>query len=172
MLLEVGMMKIREITPKDSGNLAQLISEVEMTSDSMLFEAGERKISEEQFRKRIESFGQDASTILVAELQGKLVGYLIVVAGNANRTKHAAYLVIGVSAEHRGQGIGSQLFKKLDTWAKDHQLHRLELTVMESNSAGIALYQKNGFEIEGIKKDSLFVNGQYKNEYYMAKLIG
>ena len=172
MILEDGMMEIREITSSDSENLARLIAEVEKTSDFMLFEAGERKISGEQFRKRIESFGQDASTILVAEQQGTLVGYLIVVAGNENKAKHSAYLVIGISVEHRGQGIGSQLFKQLDIWAKDHQLHRLELTVMESNSAGIALYQKNGFEIEGIKKDSLFVNGQYENEYYMAKLIG
>lgn len=145
------MMKIREITPSDSENLVQLIEEVEKTSDFMLFEAGERKISGEQFRKKIESF-QDASTILVAERQEKLVGYLIVVAGDANRAKHSAYLVIGITAEHRGQGIGSQLFKQLNAWAKNHQLHRLELTVMESNSAGIALYQKNGFVIEGIKK--------------------
>ncbi|MFJ7934470.1 hypothetical protein [Sporosarcina sp. NPDC096371] len=65
----------------------------------MLFEAGERIISAEQFRKRIESFGQDASTILVAEKHEKLVGYLMVVAGNANRAKRSAYLVIGISAE-------------------------------------------------------------------------
>lgn len=164
-------MEIREVRPTDAEKLVSLIREVEKTSDSMLFEAGERTISVEQFRKRIESYGQDASTIIVAEEQGELVGYLIVVAGNANRSKHSAYLVIGISAEHRGRGIGNQLFLRLGTWAKEHQLHRLELTVMEGNSAGVALYQKNGFEIEGIKKDSLFVNGQYVNEYYMAKLI-
>ncbi len=166
-----SMMKIREVRQSDAEKLVKLIEEVEKTSDSMLFEADERKIPAEQFRKRIESFGQDASTVLVVEKQEELVGYLIVVAGNANRAKHSAYLVIGISAKHRGQGIGSQLFKELDIWAKEYQLHRLELTVMESNSAGVALYQKNGFEIEGVKKDSLFVNGQYVNEYYMAKLI-
>ncbi|MFJ7934471.1 GNAT family N-acetyltransferase [Sporosarcina sp. NPDC096371] len=41
---------------------------------------------------------------------------------------------------------------QLDHWAEEHQLHRLELTVMESNTAGVALYQKNGFGIEGLKK--------------------
>lgn len=164
-------MIIREVRPADAEKLVHLIEEVEKTSDSMLFEADERQISAEQFRKRIESFGQDASTILVAEEQGELVGYLIVVAGNANRAKHSAYLVIGIAAKDRGQGIGSQLFSQLDVWAKGHQLHRLELTVMKSNSAGVALYKKNGFEVEGVKKDSLFVNGEYMDEYYMAKLI-
>jgi len=28
-----------------------------------------------------------------------------------------------------------------------------------------------GFEKEGIKKDSLLVNGEYVDEYYMAKLL-
>ena len=100
-----------------------------------------------------------------------LIGYLIVVEGNASRTKHSAYLVIGISKGHRGKRIGSQLFKQLDIWAMEHRLHRLELTVMVDNSAGVALYKKNGFEIEGVKKDSLFVNGKYEDEYYMAKLV-
>jgi RimJ/RimL family protein N-acetyltransferase len=28
-----------------------------------------------------------------------------------------------------------------------------------------------GFEVEGVKKHSLFVNGEYVDEYYMAKYI-
>lgn len=164
-------MEVRKVKITDAERLVELIGEVEKTSDHMLFEANERKISVEQFRKRIKSFGQDASIILVAEEQDDLVGYLMVLAGNSNRTKHSAYLVIGISEKYRGQGIGSQLFKQLDRWAIEYPIHRLELTVMVGNFAGIALYKKNGFEIEGVKKDSLKVNGEYVDEYYMAKLI-
>ena len=32
------------------------------------------------------------------------------------------------------------------------------------------LYEKNGFEIEGIKKKSMLVDGVYVDEFYMAKL--
>ena len=39
------------------------------------------------------------------------------------------------------------------------------------NEAGIALYKKRGFEVEGTKKHSLLVNGQYVDEYYMARLV-
>lgn len=42
---------------------------------------------------------------------------------------------------------------------------------MENNEAGIALYKKMGFDIEGIKRNSLYVDGQYINEYYMSKLL-
>jgi RimJ/RimL family protein N-acetyltransferase len=34
-----------------------------------------------------------------------------------------------------------------------------------------SLYQKMGFQVEGIKKDSLLVDGVYVDEYYMGKIL-
>jgi outer membrane protease len=42
---------------------------------------------------------------------------------------------------------------------------------MTHNEAGIALYRRRRFEIEGIKKHSLLVGSQYVDEYYMARLL-
>jgi RimJ/RimL family protein N-acetyltransferase len=56
-------------------------------------------------------------------------------------------------------------------YTAQHSIHRLELTVMTHNEAGIALYRRPGFEIEGVKKQSLLMDGQYVDEYYMAKLL-
>ncbi|MCM3638114.1 GNAT family N-acetyltransferase [Sporosarcina luteola] len=164
-------MITRQVQCTDASQLVQLIEEVERTSDTMLYEARERNLSGEQLRERIESFGTDASTIIVAELKGSLVGYLMVIAGTAKRNKHSAYIVIGISEKYRGQGVGKALFTSLDKWAIENKLHRLELTVMTTNTAAIVLYEKSGFSKEGVKKDSLFVNGKYVDEYYMAKLL-
>lgn len=164
-------MIIRQVQINDVNQLSQLIVEVERTTETMLYEAGERKLSAEQLKKRIESLGADASTILVAEIDESLVGYMMVIAGTANRNKHSAYIVIGISVAFRGQGIGKALFKSLNDWSIENKLHRLELTVMSNNTAAIVLYEKAGFIKEGVKKDSLFVNGQYVDEYYMAKLL-
>jgi len=70
-----------------------------------------------------------------------------------------------------GQGIGSQLFVAMEKWAREKQLHRLELTVMTHNKAGMALYKKQGFEIEGVRQQALVINNHYVDEYYMAKLL-
>jgi RimJ/RimL family protein N-acetyltransferase len=59
----------------------------------------------------------------------------------------------------------------LEEWANIQNIHRLELTVMTHNIAGIALYKKMGFEIEGIKRDSLLIDGKYVDEFYMSKLL-
>jgi len=35
----------------------------------------------------------------------------------------------------------------------------------------ISLYQKTGFEEEGIKRNAFLVNGKYEDELLMAKII-
>jgi RimJ/RimL family protein N-acetyltransferase len=164
-------MLIRIAEPIDAEELVSLMQLVER-SNFMLFEPGERKLSPEQQRKRIESMKEEkTSTIFVAEDNERLIGYMFVIGGNPIRTKHSVYLVIGIHEKYRGQGIGAKLFKIMEEWAIKHHIHRLELTVMEHNKAGIALYNKMGFEIEGIKRHSLLIDGKYIDEYYMSKLL-
>ena len=128
--------------------------------------------SDEQLKKRIESIKEEkSSTILIAEENGVVVGYLFAVGGHQTRAKHSVYIVVGIEENYRGKGVGASLFRKLEEWAKQQNIHRLELTVMVHNNAGIALYKKMGFEIEGTKKHSLFINGKFRDEFYMAKLI-
>lgn len=164
-------MYIRTAESDDAKQLVKLIKQIE-NSNFMLFEPGERKTTVDQQRKRIEAMsGEKTSTILVAEENGLLVGYLFAMGGNPVRVKHAVYLAIGVAESSRGQGVGTKLFGKLEEWAKERTIHRLELTVMVHNKAGITLYKKMGFEIEGTKRHSLFVDGNYVDEYYMSKLL-
>jgi RimJ/RimL family protein N-acetyltransferase len=162
---------IRVAEPNDAKQLVNLIEQVE-SSGFMLFEPGERKISEEQMGKRIDSIKEEkSSTILIAEDNGNIIGYLFAVGRNPTRVKHSVYIAIGVGENQRGTGIGARLFEALEEWANIQNIHRLELTVMTHNIAGIALYQKMGFEIEGTKRDSLLINGEYVDEYYMSKLL-
>lgn len=165
-------MNIREAEVTDAEKLAGLIQKVDETSQFMLFEPGERQVSVERQSEMIKKVKQSAnSTIFVAEQNNVLVGYLFAIGGNARRNKHSVYIVIGISEEFRGMGIGGLLFEALDEWAEKIGIHRLELTVATENKAGIRLYEKAGFQVEGIKRNSLFIDGEYVDEYYMSKLI-
>ncbi|AEH48046.1 GNAT family N-acetyltransferase [Parageobacillus thermoglucosidasius] len=165
-------MNIRHVTVDDAEALAHLILQVEKESEFMLFEAGERTLDAEQQRGQIEAMQNvENSTILVAEAEGKLVGYLAARGGRARRNKHTVYIVIGVLASYRGKGVGTLLFTELERWARTKGIHRLELTVVADNQRAISLYRKMGFEQEGIKRHSLLINGKYVDEYYMAKLL-
>jgi len=163
---------VREINVSDAENLVNLIREVEEESEFMLMEAGERQLTTEQQRIRIENMKKsENSTIFVVEKGNNLVGYLFAMGGTARRTKHAVYIVIGLLKDYRGQGIGTKLFVRLEEWARNRGIHRLELTTVTKNEPGVALYKKMGFEIEGTKRDSLFIDGEYVDEYYMSKLL-
>ena len=165
-------MLVRQITISDAENFGFLTQQVEMTSKFMLWEAGERKANTDQQRKMIERIcSEDNSTILVAEEKGQLIGFLMAIGGNARRNKHSVYIVVGILKDSRGKGVGTNLFEELEKWALAHQIHRLELTVVTRNVAGLALYQKMGFEIEGTKRHSLFIDGEFVDEYYMSKLL-
>ncbi|WP_370452966.1 N-acetyltransferase family protein [Sporosarcina sp. BI001-red] len=71
------------------------------------------------------------------------------IGGSSKRTRHTVYFVIGILTSHRGHGVGTHLFKHLEKWAVQHNIRRLELTVAQTNEAGMRLYRKMNFEIEG-----------------------
>lgn len=163
---------IRQAEQKDAKQLAALILQVERESPYMLYEAEERKLTAEKQTQMIGTLEkQSNSVILLSEMESKLTGYLFALGGQTLKNKHNAYIVIGILSEKRGQGIGTALFNHLERWALKIGLHRLELTVLTDNIAGIKLYQKTGFEIEGVKRDSLFTQGKFADEYVMSKIL-
>ena len=59
----------------------------------------------------------------------------------------------------------------LEEWARGKGLVQLELTVECLNVNAVKLYEKCGFQIEGIREKSMKVDGEFVDEYYMAKLL-
>jgi RimJ/RimL family protein N-acetyltransferase len=165
-------MIIRFAEKEDAENFALLIQKVENTTNFMLFGPNERPFDPEGKKRMIEAFiKQGNSAIFLAESEQQLKGFLIAKGGDAIRNQHTAYIVIGILKNGRGTGIGTKLFNALIKWAREQNLHRLELTVMHDNAAGLALYKKIGFEMEGTKRHSLMINGKYIDEYYMSLLL-
>ena len=167
------MIKIRTMEIQDCQELNQTWHQLLTETKFLLCEPGETAaVTIEQTQSRLRHvLNQENSTYLVAEGDGKHVGYLMVHGGMFKRNRHSAYIVIAILQAYANQGVGTQLFDALFVWASKHQLTRLDLTVMSHNKAAIALYQKMGFEIEGTKRRSLCVDGIYRDEYYMAKIL-
>lgn len=67
--------------------------------------------------------------------------------------------------------MGLCLFREMDIWAMNNGIVRLELSVMTHNQAALGLYTKSGFEIEGTKRKSLIIDGEWVDEYYMSKIL-
>ena len=118
-----------------------------------------------------ENVMQGFDFLQVASENGKLVGYIRAERGRFERNFHTAYIVVGILQAYRGKGIGTAFFQHLDAWAKENHIVRLELTVECCNMAAKHLYEKSGFQVEGIRKKSMLVAGSYVDEFYMAKVL-
>lgn len=165
------IITLRELIPEDAAALLSLQHRLDRETSYMLLAPGERKSGIAQVEEMIASFADaDSSMLIGAEADGELAGYLSVRGGSVSRNKHSAYIVIGILQEYQGMGIGSGLFSEMNRWANNSGMVRLELTVMTHNERAVALYTKHGFEIEGVKKKSLLVDGKWVDEYYMSKI--
>jgi L-phenylalanine/L-methionine N-acetyltransferase len=78
---------------------------------------------------------------------------------------------IGVHDDHHGKGVGTALLREIveaaDNWLA---IGRIELTVFADNAPAIRLYEKFGFESEGIRKAFAFRAGRYADVIAMARL--
>lgn len=163
---------IRCIRKEDADGFLDLSHRLDHETSFMLLTPGERRITPEENRQRLASLLDSGnSMIFVAEADGELVGYLGAYGSSYQRNGHSVHLVVGVLQAYSGQGVGTRLFAELHRWAEAKRLHRLELTVMAHNEAAIALYKKAGFEVEGIKKDSIRLGDRFVDELYMGKLL-
>jgi putative acetyltransferase len=123
----------------------------------------------EETRKWIENRAP-GSIGLVAVLDGKIIGN-VGLERFLGRRGHAAGIGMGVHDDYCGRGIGSRLLREILTVADDWlNLKRIELTVYIDNAPAIALYKRNGFEIEGTHKAFAFRGGTFVDAYAMARV--
>ncbi len=111
-----------------------------------------------------------ADTRLVAVIQGKVIGS-IGLNRFENRRSHAGSIGMAVHDAYSGRGAGSALMGAIidlaDNWL---QLKRLELSAYADNARAIALYERFGFEREGLHRAYSWRNGAYVDSLAMARL--
>ena len=164
----------RKLRVEEAQKFWDMMNELDKETKFMMYEVGEREektVNLQALECQIQNSIEDNDFLLIAEVEGEIVGYLSAERGVPNRIKHTAYVVTGVREKYRGCGIGKELFQRLDSWAKENDVTRLEMTVICNNIIAKKLYEKNGFVVEGIKKNSMIMDGQYVDEFYMAKLF-
>ncbi|TDT52073.1 GNAT family N-acetyltransferase [Fonticella tunisiensis] len=162
-------LNIRPIMMQDASFINE-IRRMDGVRENMLGIISERITRTEAFINGL----TDNDHVLVAEIeeegQKKVVGIIGLHINKNLRTRHSASLGIAVHRDYQGKGIGKALFQKIldlaDNWL---MLVRVELGVFVDNERAINLYKSMGFEIEGRKKYAAIRNGEYVDEYIMAR---
>ncbi|MDA0663149.1 MAG: GNAT family protein [Proteobacteria bacterium] len=163
---------LRPAAPDDAPALLRFGELLLAESSYFLRAPGERARSVAEMRAIIDHFCAQPHYLLLSVWQGETtVGEAVVTAGEFQRNRFSATIGVGVLQAHSGRGLGAALMREMESFARGRRLRRLELTVMAPNARARALYERMGYVEEGLKRDSMFVDGGFVDEVMMAKIL-
>jgi RimJ/RimL family protein N-acetyltransferase len=143
---------VRAAVPADAGALVELGRQVSSEPGGWLITDGEwRGVGDERRYLRAIRRSADAA-VFVAEAGGEIVGRLSLARDAHPASRHVADLGLMVAASHRRRGIGRALLEQAVAWAEESGVEKLELHVFPHNEPAIRLYERFGFEREGLRR--------------------
>ena len=117
------------------------------------------------------SAGNPPESHLVAELAGQVAGY-IKVKPPTPLPENSHVMQIGglaVRRDARRKGIAAALMSAAEQHALAAGARKLSLRVFGTNDPAIRLYERLGFEREGILRSEFLIDGSYVDDILMAK---
>lgn len=95
-------------------------------------------------------------------LGGQILGHIDLRGHGERHTEHRCLLGMGVHRSLRRQGVGSILVQHAKNWAgSTNLLEQIDLQVLSSNKAALALYRQAGFVTVGEIPQMFKVDGKY-----------
>ena len=125
-------------------------------------------------RERIERMTSDLNnSIIVLGFDGqRVVGHLQISLATNARFRGTGELFIYLHQDFQNAGLGAALMTEGIAQARTRSIHRVELTVVADNHRAIRLYEKIGFQREGLKRENyLGEDGKYHDEVEMEILL-
>lgn len=115
----------------------------------------------------------DGKLLVVAEIDGEIVGSADLHNGERRRIQHVATPGITVLKEFRSIGVGKALMDALIEWASAHPIiEKIGLGVFANNAGAINLYKKLGFVEEGRKVKEIKIGpDNYVDSILMYKFV-
>ena len=164
----------KHLKPEDAEAFLKFRGQIPHDSTHTLNFVGMTLPSLEDSAKQLAMQKQTKNTLNIAAFENnKLIGYLNFRMPYQDHPwfTHVAQFGMMILKENWGQGIGRRLLEIQDTHARACGISRIEAMVRIGNPRGVDLYTKSGFIIEGTKKNAAWINGEFQDEYYIAKLL-
>lgn len=144
-------MEPREPTPADSARINELVESSMTTSYELSPQQIDRITTEEFGEEALERKADSDRTIVrVVETEDDVDGSVIV--GYVEGTLSEPWGEVDwlfVDPEHRGRGIGEDLYEKITAQLEDAGADKLRATILESNVEGQEFFEQFGLEPAG-----------------------
>ena len=165
---------IRSAQPADAAGMLAYIRSVAEETEFFVIQPDEFPPTVEAEQAWIQDHvDHPGKLLLLAEVDGTIIGNVTFEAGAFRRTSHRGNLGISVTKECRGRGVGKALLVSLLGWATDSpNIVKVCLDVFATNTTAIGLYRKLGFIEEGRRiKDIKRGADDYVDTVMMYKFV-
>ncbi|HRY60145.1 MAG TPA: GNAT family protein [Patescibacteria group bacterium] len=132
-----------------------------------------RKNNKKEIEKWIKGIPKDKTQkqFAIETREGKHIGSTQLLEINP-QDKNALFAILIGDKDYWSSGYGYDASKSLINYAfKKMKLHKLYLNVYDYNKRAIGLYKKLGFKTEGTRRENIFYNNKFHNEYLMGLLV-
>ena len=155
------MYRLRELERKDLVEINRWRNDPELIESlGAPFRYINLTVDEKWFESYMNSRNSSVRCAIVSEEDIILGLVSLVLIDNINRSAEL-HIMIGLK-ENQGKGLGSFAVNEMLAHAfYNLNLHRVYLSVLETNLRAQHLYEKTGFVREGIKRASNYKNGKY-----------
>lgn len=131
-----------------------------------------KAFTKEQIHSYIEGKSHDPSSVLLLialKESDEIIGDIAL--QDIDTTNRSCNIRLAIDQNHQGKGFGSEALPlMLDYGFGVLNLHRIELEVYAYNDRAIHVYEKLGFQKEGVQRDYLFYNHKYHDCIKMSIL--
>lgn len=162
---EVSLRSVRE---SDHQILFEWVNDRDLRIQSAPF----RPVSWIEHMAWLEEILRDSSQelLVIQDQAGEPLGQIVISSISPLHRSCEFSIRIGLES-NRGRGVGTAAIQQMlhHAW-NDLGLHRVSLTVHESNERARRAYERAGFVVEGVLREAVFIDGSWANLVVMAAL--
>jgi ribosomal protein S18 acetylase RimI-like enzyme len=160
----------RQALEDDAQNILDYLNGISSETDFITYGKGQMNCTLEDEQKYIqEHLEENNKMLIIAEINGKIVGMSDFTGGRQIRIRHIGDFGISVLKKYWDLGIGRTLMESLIEWAeKSGIVRKINLKVRTDNTRAIKIYKSFGFTVEGTISRQLFIDKKFHDAYLMG----
>jgi RimJ/RimL family protein N-acetyltransferase len=163
---------VRHAEPGDASVLVELAEAVGAEPQGWLITNGAWRTAGEE-RRYLRAIRRSAhAAVLVAEApEAGVVGRLSIARDPHPASRHVADVGLMVAESFRRRGAGRALMEAAEEWAGSIGVRKIELHVFPHNGGALALYERLGYEREGLRRAHYRRGRDFVDAILMAKVL-
>ena len=169
--MSTGSFHVRHAELGDAAALVELAQVVGAEPEGWLITNGDWRTASEERRYLRAIRRSPHAAVIVAETVDGLVGRLSIARDPHPASRHVADLGLMVARPFRRRGAGRALMEAAEAWARSVGVVKIELHVFPYNVGAIALYERLGYEREGLRRSHYRRGDELVDAILMAKVL-